>query len=586
MKKSACSVLRLQGISFVIAFLISVCCTLSGCSSSIPPTLVLAWIGPGGRVSTLESNMLYSTSNGPVFQNRKDDHAIGATVGIGPTIAYNKKSTWMLMWANGAELQYRIGIGGLPRIAPGGIAWEQNFYSGKLSVSPGGSPALAYGNDRWVVVFRQSGQLHVVRTQSQSNTEWETPRDIMVSNIPALTDEDPALAFGIVNGQGTFVLVYTQPDFSVVAVTSSDGLIWSSPVPIRSMTLKAPALCENDGIFYTLLAGGSGGSEASGTSHIIYKSRDGISWSEVGRYGRTALSGTGPGMAYGVFDGAGKMIVTEQIGGALGLGAIFTGISIRIGTPNGPFNNPTSFSFTENQPVVGSGIESVGNTGARTAVAFGGIPPVKENLWAGVNNGDIFDEPDDKIDKMLTEMAKADLRVVRIIVDLRLEMDEDGNPLPYGVYNDLLLEQIDNFMVKAKRKGILLLIAFDLHNFIGGHPIPVDEEFYGWRNCKTPINIYQLSLTEGAQPVYDPYYSRGLGGDYLTNPVAKALYRLRVNHILNHINPHFGKPWKDINDVIWAWALQSEPEYLPQGTNVEYLRSWLSEMATFVRSRS
>lgn len=205
-----------------------------------------------------------------------------------------------------------------------------------------------------------------------------------------------------------------------------------------------------------------------------------------------------------------------------------------------------------------------------------------ERLWSGVNNGAIFDEQDDRLDEMLEQLAKADLRVVRIWIDLRLEMDEDGNDLPVGEYNDCILDQIDNLMVKAKKKGILLLITLHQYNWIAGNSLTISQDFYEWRKCKTPVNVYQRSLKEGAQHVYDPYYQRGWGDDYLTNRHAKDAYKQRVNHILNHVNPHFGKPWKEINDVVWAWELQNEPEYLSGST--EDLWLWLNEMATYVKS--
>ena len=206
----------------------------------------------------------------------------------------------------------------------------------------------------------------------------------------------------------------------------------------------------------------------------------------------------------------------------------------------------------------------------------------EEGLWSGVNNGDLFDEPDDKLDEMLDQLAKADLRVMRIWVDLRLEMDEDGNDLPVGEYNDCILRAIDHLMAKAKRKGILLLITLHQYNWIQGNSLTISQEFYEWRKCPTPVNVYQRSLTEGPQDVLDPYARRGWSHDYLTNPDAKSAYKQRVNHILNHVNPYFGKPWKEINDVIWAWELQNEPEYLYG--SVDVIRLWLSEMATYVKS--
>jgi hypothetical protein len=204
-----------------------------------------------------------------------------------------------------------------------------------------------------------------------------------------------------------------------------------------------------------------------------------------------------------------------------------------------------------------------------------------EYLWAGVNNGDIFDEPDDRLDKMLNELNKADLRVVRVWIDLRLEMDEDGEALPVGTYDDCLLEKIDELMIKAKKNGILLLITLHQYNWIQGTPLKISKEFYEWRKCKTPENVYKRSLTAGEQSVYDPYYRRGWAVNYLTNQDARDAYKRRVDHVLNHVNPYLGRAWKDINDVVWAWELQNEPEYLGDATD---LKNWLDEMATHVKS--
>jgi regulation of enolase protein 1 (concanavalin A-like superfamily) len=212
-----------------------------------------------------------------------------------------------------------------------------------------------------------------------------------------------------------------------------------------------------------------------------------------------------------------------------------------------------------------------------------------EMLWSGANNPDIFDEQDSRIDEMLGHLAEADIRVLRIWIDLRLEMNADGQPLPVGVYDDCLLDQIDGLMVKAKRKGILLLITLHQYNWIQGSPLSISRDFYEWRRCKTPINVYNRSLTDGPQEVFDPYFSRGWAGNYLTNADAKAAYKQRVHHILNHINPQLGKPWKEINDVIWAWELQNEPEYLLPSisctsSNYAPLNAWLNEMASYVKS--
>ena len=183
--------------------------------------------------------------------------------------------------------------------------------------------------------------------------------------------------------------------------------------------------------------------------------------------------------------------------------------------------------------------------------------PEREALWGGVNNGDIFDESGPVIDEMLDQMAAANLRVLRVLIDYRLEMDEDGDPLPDGHYNDCILNWIDRLMVKARQRGILLLITLQAHNWIMNSNIEISKEFYEWRNCKTPYNVYLKSLSDGPQVVIGPYAARRWSADYLTNKDARKAYKDRVYHILNHYNYFLEKKWKDINDVVWAWALQS-----------------------------
>lgn len=210
-------------------------------------------------------------------------------------------------------------------------------------------------------------------------------------------------------------------------------------------------------------------------------------------------------------------------------------------------------------------------------------PELREALWGGVNNGDIFDEQGIVVDEMIDELAKANLRVLRVLIDYRLEMDEDGNPLPPGVYNDCILTWIDRLMLKAREKGMLLLISLQVHNWIINKHITISKENYEWRNCKTPYNVYKKAIVEGEQKVFGPYAERGWSSNYFISEDAKKAYKARVDHILNHYNHFFEKRWKDINDVVWAWGLHGEPELL-NNSSVDVLRDWYNEMATHVKS--
>jgi len=233
-----------------------------------------------------------------------------------------------------------------------------------------------------------------------------------------------------------------------------------------------------------------------------------------------------------------------------------------------------------------------------TLTASGGTARVglqPDHLWAGVNNGDIFDVPDEPSDQissdmtlgaMLDELAAANLRVIRIFIDYRLDLDDDGNALPIGEYNDRILEVIDNLMAEVRKRGLLLLISLDSHNWT--HSYYMSREWYSWRRCKTPVNLYDSLASDPnwEEGDYDSPYSQrldaGLFSDNLfTDDSNKNVYKMRVEHILNHRNPLFdNKKWKDINDVIWAWEVYNEPEHVLYD---EDLVLWLHEMSSYIK---
>jgi hypothetical protein len=345
----------------------------SGCSSSgtpvapvSPPTLVLAWIASGGQVRTAER-----PPGGSWAASALDPQATTLTRDLGPALAHDGRATWMLMWVNGPELQYKVGVGG--RTPSGGIIWEQAANVGRLVVNTDASPALAYGAGRWVTVFRRvGGQLSVARTDPLSATQWSTPTDIVYADAtqrPAVAQRAPALAFGRFGGRDLFVLVYRNAALQAVATTSPDGLTWSPAVVIGSCE-KDPALCARDGVLYALLSRQVSVTGAASSYHgFVYKSADASTWTQIANYPRAANNATGAAVAYGGCE----LLITEQIGGALGGGAFFTGVSARLSTPVGPCADPTGFNIGNDSEVrLGlTNTASVGNSSARTALTFG-----------------------------------------------------------------------------------------------------------------------------------------------------------------------------------------------------------------------
>ncbi|HEY3066379.1 MAG TPA: hypothetical protein VGL09_11350, partial [Methylomirabilota bacterium] len=263
--------------------------TLAACASSgtsrptprpaTPPTFVLAWVAPNGQIRSLES----IDGNG-WLRSSVDPHATTLTDSMGPALAHDRAFTWMLMWVNGPELQYKIGFGG--RTPTAGINWEQSPTVNRLLVNTNASPALAFGGGRWVAVFRRvGGQLHVVRSRAGSVTDWETPVDVLHADNPprpAITTRAPALVFGRVGGREMFVLVYVHQTLGAVAATSPDGLTWSTRTVIGPAE-RDPALLIDTERLYALLAR-QVGTNVVGFHGFLYKSTDATNWSEIASY--------------------------------------------------------------------------------------------------------------------------------------------------------------------------------------------------------------------------------------------------------------------------------------------------------------
>lgn len=393
-------------------------CTSGGRAPSTPPTFVLAWIAPGGQVSTVESR-----DGTTWFRNYLRRHATTSEGAIGPAIAHDRALSWMLMWANGPELQYVVGLGG--NTATAGIRWDQTPTVGVLPAMTDASPALAYGGGRWVVVFRRAGGgLFVARTAAGSATSWTAPVSVTPGGPTApqaVTSRAPALVCTTLGGREVFVLAFVAPGGTAVASTSLDGLTWTPPVPI-GLCEKDPALAAIGGRVLALLSRQvSATGAASGFHGKIFSSANGTTWSPIASYPGAANNVTGASMAY---NGT-RLVIAEQIGGALG--GPFFGISTRIGTPSGPGSNPTGFMIGPdvalNPEIALTTPERVGNSGARTALAFGGPAlggPVARKLI-------ITEWFPNAVELYLDEPAGTTLDLTGIALEVRARVDLDPN---------------------------------------------------------------------------------------------------------------------------------------------------------------
>ena len=204
----------------------------------------------------------------------------------------------MLMWITGPEFQFKIGVGGLTTATTGGVTWEgtvNRFTVFTAGNPPTGSPALAYGTDHWVVVFRQADQLFVSRITSDLTSGWSAPTPLVhqdgAVSRPAVSLGSPSLAFVryVRNAPGfqdlgyRFAVMYGHPSLGIVSAISRDGLTWSAPQRVSTdLWEKDPALAESTepggwGRFHAVLTHSVGGAQRE----FVYRSGDGESWSPM-----------------------------------------------------------------------------------------------------------------------------------------------------------------------------------------------------------------------------------------------------------------------------------------------------------------
>jgi hypothetical protein len=327
---------------------------------STPPTFVLGWRDANTQVRTRESrDAAPQWFNGVTHANSNTD--------LSPAVAHDGGVNFMLMWAtSGGFLHYKVGVGGVPAppaLPNTGATWEsgtstidQRLPAGGGAYQVAGSPTLAFGNGRWVVVFRTATNgLQVIRSQPNSATSWETVAT--VAGASSVNGRDPALAFG----NNLFVLLFQRSSGMVVATTSADGLTWSLPTDVIATPFRDPGLTFANNAFFAVLS-----REVSGpiTTHhfTVHKSADGVTWSSpIGEGGNWDMNVTeGPGVAYGQC----QMVVVFR------RTAASQDISSWIGTPpQAECASPNSLNFGNEQ------VTNVSTATLRPGLAFGQTHP-------------------------------------------------------------------------------------------------------------------------------------------------------------------------------------------------------------------
>lgn len=109
-----------------------------------------------------------------------------------------------------------------------------------------------------------------------------------------------------------------------------------------------------------------------------------------------------------------------------------------------------------------------------------------------------------------------------------------------GVFNDTVLDAIDDLMAEGHTRGIKFIVSVHDGNAFGQNSCDAYcEEFGGYGPASgTPIT---------------------LGNSFYTNPAAVAAFDNRIAHIMNYESPNFGKPWSQLTEVIAAFDIENEP---------------------------
>ncbi|KAI8812050.1 glycoside hydrolase superfamily [Cladochytrium replicatum] len=170
------------------------------------------------------------------------------------------------------------------------------------------------------------------------------------------------------------------------------------------------------------------------------------------------------------------------------------------------------------------------------------------SMWAGVNSFFLYTLSESDQAEILKNLQALGVRLVRIFVS-DIDVGAKGSssvgsvdvePSRVGVFNDAILTQIDNLMYRAYQHNIKLNIVFH--------------------------DRYKVDCTWGCDAYSKQWgaYTRNQNG--VTHDVSKwysssrfaKQYDQRMLHIIDHVNPHFGKAWKHLPDAIFGFGIQNE----------------------------
>ncbi|PSS37153.1 hypothetical protein PHLCEN_2v1026 [Hermanssonia centrifuga] len=118
-------------------------------------------------------------------------------------------------------------------------------------------------------------------------------------------------------------------------------------------------------------------------------------------------------------------------------------------------------------------------------------------------------------------------------------------------YNDTVLQRLDDFMIDANSHGIKLIIS--MHSF----------------------NALQ------AGDVYGREYGTGY---FYEQAYPQQAFDARLQHVMNHVHTTLGKPWKQLNDYIFAFEAENEAMIGKGQQYIEDHQQWQCDRANTIKN--
>ncbi|KZP30326.1 glycoside hydrolase family 5 protein [Athelia psychrophila] len=180
--------------------------------------------------------------------------------------------------------------------------------------------------------------------------------------------------------------------------------------------------------------------------------------------------------------------------------------------------------------------------------------------FSGASNFYAYALPESERTSLLSNMQSAGMKVLRTFVqgvDASQKNSSniyvpDVEPITIGIYNDTILDAIDQLMVEANSYGIKLLISmYDKNTLAAG-------------------GVYNTKYTEEG---------------FYTSSDALVDYNKRITHILNiHNNSLLGdQPWSELSDYIIGYDVMNEPMINQNAPFFEDNLSWVCNVAKQIR---